>query len=62
MGHSKAEKAATHKRMVKIASKRLRERGLAGVGITEVMEEAGRTVGGFYKHFDLEGRPGDRSS
>jgi TetR/AcrR family transcriptional repressor of nem operon len=52
MGHSKAEKTETHKRVVKIASKRLRESGLAGVGIAELMKEAGRTVGGFYKHFD----------
>jgi len=52
MGHSKAEKTETHKRVVKIASKRLRESGLAGVGIAELMKDAGRTVGGFYKHFD----------
>ena len=32
MGHSKAEKAKTHKRVVKTASKRFREEGLAGVG------------------------------
>jgi TetR/AcrR family transcriptional repressor of nem operon len=52
MGYSKAEKAKTHKRMVKVASKRLREEGLEGVGIAELMKEAGLTVGGFYKHFD----------
>ena len=52
MGHSKAEKAETHKRIVKIASKRFREEGLAGIGIADVMKEAGLTVGGFYKHFD----------
>ena len=52
MGHSKAEKTETHKRIVKIASKRFREDGLAGVGIAELMKEAGLTVGGFYKHFD----------
>jgi|SRR5208283_1977141 len=51
MGHSKAEKAKTHKRIVGIASKRLREEGLEGVGIAELMKEAGLTVGGFYKHF-----------
>ena len=51
MGHSKAEKAKTHERIVAIASKRFREDGLAGVGIAEVMKEAGLTVGGFYKHF-----------
>ena len=52
MGHSRAEKAKTHKRIVSIASKRFREKGLAGFGIAELMKEAGLTVGGFYKHFD----------
>src|SRR5438552_19031464 len=52
VGHSKAEKTETHKRIVKIASKKFREEGLAGVGIAELMKEAGLTVGGFYKHFD----------
>jgi TetR/AcrR family transcriptional repressor of nem operon len=51
MGHSKAEKAKTHKRIIAIASKKFREKGLAGVGIAELMKEAGLTVGGFYKHF-----------
>jgi hypothetical protein len=31
MGHSKAEKAETHKRIVAIAAKKFREEGLAGV-------------------------------
>jgi TetR/AcrR family transcriptional repressor of nem operon len=52
MGHSRAEKTKTHKRIVKIASRRFREKGLAGVGIADLMKEAGLTVGGFYKHFD----------
>ena len=52
MGHSRAEKAKTHKRIVSIASKKFREEGLAGVGIAELMKKAGLTVGGFYKHFD----------
>jgi TetR/AcrR family transcriptional repressor of nem operon len=52
MGYSKAQKARTHKRIVAIASKRLREKGLQGLGIAELMKEAGLTVGGFYKHFD----------
>src|SRR5713101_4480971 len=52
MGHSKAQKTKTHKRIVSIASKRFREKGLAGLGIAELMKEAGLTVGGFYKHFD----------
>src|SRR4029077_12270188 len=48
MRHSKAEKAKTHKRIVAIASKRLREEGLAGIGIADLMKDAGLTVGGFY--------------
>ena len=52
MGYSKAQKEKTHKRIVAIASKRFREKGLAGFGIAELMKEAGLTVGGFYKHFD----------
>src|ERR1700730_2044037 len=52
MRHSKAEKAKTHKRIVAIASMRFREEGLAGIGIADLMKEAGLTVGGFYKHFN----------
>ena len=52
MGHSRADKNKTHKRIVKIAARRFREEGLAGVGIAELMKEAGLTVGGFYKHFN----------
>jgi len=51
MGYSRAEKEKTHKRIVAIAAKRFRENGLDGVGIADVMKEAGLTVGGFYKHF-----------
>ena len=51
MRHSKAEKAKTHKRIVAIAAKRFSEAGLAGIGIADLMKEAGLTVGGFYKHF-----------
>jgi TetR/AcrR family transcriptional regulator, transcriptional repressor for nem operon len=52
MGYSKAQKARTHNRIVAIASRRFREKGLAGFGIAKLMKEAGLTVGGFYKHFD----------
>jgi TetR/AcrR family transcriptional regulator, transcriptional repressor for nem operon len=52
MRHSKAEKAKTHKRIVRIASKRFREEGLSGIGIADLMKECGLTVGGFYKHFN----------
>src|SRR5882757_9687789 len=55
MGHSRADKNKTHKRIVKIAARRFREEGLAKVGIAELMKEAGLTVGGFYKHFKSRG-------
>lgn len=51
MARSRAEKAKTHARIVALASKRFREKGLSGIGIAELMEQAGLTVGGFYKHF-----------
>jgi TetR/AcrR family transcriptional regulator, transcriptional repressor for nem operon len=51
MRRSKAEKADTHSKIVSVAAKRLRERGLQGIGISDLMEEAGVTTGGFYKHF-----------
>jgi TetR/AcrR family transcriptional repressor of nem operon len=52
MGYSKSDKAETHTRIVKVAAKRFRELGLEGIGVADVMKEAGVTVGGFYKHFD----------
>src|SRR5271163_888487 len=52
MGYSQAQKEKTHERIVAVASKRFREKGLAGFGIADLMKEAGLTVGGFYKHFD----------
>lgn len=51
MGHSQADKARTHERIVEIAARKLREDGLEGIGVAELMKEAGLTVGGFYKHF-----------
>jgi TetR/AcrR family transcriptional repressor of nem operon len=52
MGHSQAEKAATHARIVEIAARRFRERGLEGISVADIMSEAGMTVGGFYRHFE----------
>jgi TetR/AcrR family transcriptional regulator, transcriptional repressor for nem operon len=46
VGYSQAQKEKTHKRIVAIASKRFREKGLEGFGIAELMKEAGLTVGG----------------
>jgi TetR/AcrR family transcriptional repressor of nem operon len=51
MGRSQLEKQKTHERIVTHAAKRLREEGLEGIGVADLMKEAGLTVGGFYKHF-----------
>src|SRR5258707_4631782 len=51
MGYSRTEKDSTHKRIVAIAARRFRDLGLAGIGIADLMKEAGLTVGGFYNHF-----------
>jgi TetR/AcrR family transcriptional regulator, transcriptional repressor for nem operon len=52
MGHSQTQKKKNHERIVRTASKRFREKGLEAVGIADLMQEIGLTVGGFYKHFD----------
>src|SRR3954468_124326 len=52
MRYSKEHKLETHARIVKKASVRLRERGAHGVGVADLMKEAGLTHGGFYAHFD----------
>jgi TetR/AcrR family transcriptional repressor of nem operon len=51
VGHSKADKTDSHERILEVAARRFRERGFDGVGLAELMEEAGLTMGGFYKHF-----------
>jgi TetR/AcrR family transcriptional repressor of nem operon len=51
MGRSQLEKQKTHERIVTLAARRLREEGLEGIGVADLMKEAGLTVGGFYKHF-----------
>jgi TetR/AcrR family transcriptional regulator, transcriptional repressor for nem operon len=52
MGHSKADKAESHERIVRIAAEKFREAGLDGVGVADIMKEAGLTHGGFYRHFE----------
>ncbi|MBR1246683.1 TetR/AcrR family transcriptional regulator [Bradyrhizobium sp. AUGA SZCCT0169] len=52
MRYSKEHKQETHVRIVKKASVRLREKGAHGIGVADLMKEAGLTHGGFYAHFD----------
>jgi TetR/AcrR family transcriptional repressor of nem operon len=51
MRKSKAETAETHQRIIERASVLLRERGIDGIGLSDLMQEAGLTHGGFYRHF-----------
>ncbi|MDT3722251.1 TetR/AcrR family transcriptional regulator [Pseudomonas oryzihabitans] len=48
---TKAQAQANRARIVETASYLFRERGYDGVGIAELMAEAGFTHGGFYKNF-----------
>jgi TetR/AcrR family transcriptional repressor of nem operon len=52
MRYSREHKLETHARIVKRASVRLREKGAHGIGVADLMKDAGLTHGGFYAHFD----------
>lgn len=52
MRYSKEHKDQTHARIVKKASVKLREKGAHGIGVADLMKDAGLTHGGFYAHFD----------
>jgi TetR/AcrR family transcriptional repressor of nem operon len=51
MRRTKQAKQQTHDRIVAAAARRFRAGGIAGVGVADVMGEAGLTHGGFYAHF-----------
>jgi TetR/AcrR family transcriptional repressor of nem operon len=52
MRRTHAAKTRIHDRIVELASLRFQQLGLNGVSVSALMKEAGRTVGGFYKHFE----------
>ena len=52
VGHSQAEKARSRDRILNAAALQLRELGLAGISIGELMKSAKLTHGGFYGHFE----------
>ncbi len=45
-------KDETRVRILDAASRLFRERGYAGIGVSDLMKSAGLTAGGFYAHFD----------
>lgn len=52
MGHSKADKALSRKRILSAAATRIREDGLDGISVGELMKSVNLTHGGFYGHFE----------
>jgi TetR/AcrR family transcriptional repressor of nem operon len=52
MRYEKGHKDLTRQRIVEVASRQFRERGVAAVGIAGIMSDAGLTNGAFYAHFD----------
>jgi TetR/AcrR family transcriptional regulator, transcriptional repressor for nem operon len=51
MGVSKRQTARNRQLIIDAATRLFRERGVDGVGLNELMREAGFTQGGFYNHF-----------
>lgn len=45
------QKEKTHEAILESAARLVRERGIAGASVADVMKGAGLTVGGFYAHF-----------
>src|SRR5579859_3821079 len=51
MGHSQESKAASHERIVSVAAARFREAGIDGIGVVDLLQDAGMSHRGFYRHF-----------
>ena len=52
MPWKKEHKSATRGRILEAAATAIRAKGVAGLGVAQVMEASGLTHGGFYAHFD----------
>jgi AcrR family transcriptional regulator len=51
MNSPPSRKELTHERIVATAARAIRRGGFQGVGVADIMKEAGLTHGGFYAHF-----------
>src|ERR1044072_2070629 len=49
---ARSKKEETRERILRAAARGIRKNGYEGVGVAEVMKEAGLTHGGFYAHFE----------
>src|SRR6476620_6541503 len=47
-----SKKEETRERILRAAARAIRKHGYEGVGVAEVMKDAGLTHGGFYAHFE----------
>jgi len=52
MSSAPTRREVTHDRIVEVAARTLRRDGYAGIGVADVMKQAGLTHGGFYAHFE----------
>ena len=52
MSTAPTRKELTHERIVDVAARAIRRGGYRGVGVADIMKEAGLTHGGFYAHFE----------
>ncbi len=48
---AQSRKEVTHERIVDVAARAIRRSGYDGMGVADIMKEAGLTHGGFYAHF-----------
>ena len=51
MGTSQADKVANHERIIDTAATMIRRDGLTSLSVSNLMQRAGLTHGGFYRHF-----------
>lgn len=51
MSDTATRKERSHDRIVDVASRAIRRTGYRGMGVADIMKEAGLTHGGFYAHF-----------
>jgi TetR/AcrR family transcriptional repressor of nem operon len=56
MSKAPTKKELSHSRIVGVASQAIRRAGYRGVGVADIMKEAGFTHGGFYAHFESRDR------
>lgn len=49
---SQEEKDRSHQRVITSAARLVRELGIDGASVSDIMKDAGLTHGGFYKHFE----------